>query len=44
MGNSRLLKIRVPRLQIRGPSVSDHDPLAKSAELALAFIIANIQW
>jgi len=27
MGNSRLLKIRVPRIQIRDPSVSDRDPL-----------------
>ena len=44
MGNSRLLKIRVPRIQIHDLSVSDRDPLAKPAELVLALIIANIHW
>jgi hypothetical protein len=38
MGNSRLLKIRVPRTQIRGPSVSNHDPLVKPLKLVLTFI------
>jgi|SaaInlV_120m_DNA_3_1039746.scaffolds.fasta_scaffold140866_1 hypothetical protein len=44
MGNSRLLKIRVPRIQIHDLSVSDRDPLAKFCELILAFVIANIHW
>ena len=44
MGNSRLLKIRVPRIQIHDLSVSDRDPMAKPAELVLALIIANIHW
>jgi len=37
----KLALSHVPRTQIRGSSVSDHDPLVKSAELVLAFIMNN---
>ena len=37
----KLALSHVPRTQIRGPSVSDHDPLVKLSELVLALIGIN---